>query len=267
MQPHPVRNVLAFVGLGIAALSAYFYEGPYRWFAELQMATWGSYDVKLTFLLAVLVCAGPLTIAHWAMTRSEIGGGASSSAASPQWEQLVTAFRVSPRAARVMLIGAVLIAVGGYIGGRALLAGSLGPVDVTRLEAGEDPPTHFAELHGGSLRFEASAGFREGVASSEYVPYVSSEDVPAAVFVNLSADAAPPAEGETLRGTLEWNALPGPVRAVYDERGEIAASHWVLRFRHDPRNDRDVPLGMAGFGLVMVLAGGLVVWRGRPSSY
>jgi hypothetical protein len=62
---------------------------------------------------------------------------------------------------------------------------------------------------------------------------------------------------------LEWNALPGPVLADLEAEDAVAASHYVLRYRAAPTHEAAVPLGFLLVGALVLLGGGVVVWRDR----
>lgn len=252
------------VAAALAGASAYLYVGPYRWIAELQLAVAGAYHVQLTFLVTLIACSAPLVLARRVLERQQIGGSPEPELSErPPWmDHTMAALAASPRAAQAMLFGVALAGMGLFLGARDLGSGPLTTLDVAVLEHGEGPPSRHVDLVGGALLADRSAAFRDGVALRTYVPYAS-HDGAAVAFVEIDEHERDAILDGPLRGLLERDGLPGPVRVDFEGRDEIADPHWVLRYGNDPERGW-FALWMAAAGLVFLAIGTAVVVGTRP---
>jgi hypothetical protein len=265
MRSRELRGIVLFVVAAVlAGASAYLYVGPYRWIAELQQAVFGAYYVQLTFVVTLIACAAPLVLARLVLERQQIGGSPEPElSARPPWmEHTIAALTASPRAAQAMLFGVGLAGLGLFLAARDLGSGPLTTLDVAVLERGEETRSRHVDLVGGVLLADRSAAFRDGPALRTYVPYAS-HDGASVAFVEIDQHERDAILEGPLRGLLERDGLPGPVRVDFEERAEIAPTHWVLRYGSDPERGW-FALWAAGAGLVLLAIGSAVVVVTRP---
>lgn len=260
---HWTRRIGPMLALGMLFVSAWnlwSYNGPYRWFAELQLGMPGaSYDLTLTFLLTYLtwlIACLPVLI-----PLRIVNGRQAADPAIDAWLE-------NNRMTLVLGILAVgLTGMGTFFAIDASSMGELIPVDVATLEAGADPASRYVDLQGGVARSYVARGVESSDVTWIYVPVGTSNKHEYAVFLRMSEAEFEQLDASRMhgpwRGVLYDDALPGMLRDSWDDDGMLAPEHTVLRTDVSPRLRWGLAGAMGGCGLLFAVA--LAVVRARSS--
>jgi hypothetical protein len=249
---------LVAVGYG-----AFNYWGPYRWLAELSLSLFGAYEPRLVFLLSLLSwLVPPLLLSALFDPPSAKRGAAATTAAA----RAATQARLQ-RIQNWLVLGAVgaLFLV---LGGREVLAARAGSTlthtTCASIEAGVIPKGTWLELECEALA-SARLDTSEGYAQRAYVPLVSdtwSKKKPLSAVLKFDPEHAPDLRARSFTGGIASEDLPGMVRAAYEAEGVEAPHALVLTLGRVPKENLSRGAIMAAAGLLALLAGSFLSWRG-----
>ena len=270
--PHPRRELafeiaarlLGVVGLGVAVYSWFAYTGPYRWFAELEIAGFGGYHPlfvgALTLLSLTLV---PVALLHLLLVRLRV-----IEALEPAKLSVSRAPGGDTQGSRSTLA---------YILAGLLCCGfcAAGVIQLWHGRGGDDHETHaVADLAGrepkarwvtlsGRLASEAAFSYVERGTRDiehEYVPLVPmnwtpSEPVRFVVEYRCDGSECEPHAGgaASVTGTLHGSGVPGFLRERANLR--LAHQHYVLVPGKVPRQTKASGFSLIGLGFLL---GGLI---------
>ena len=198
-QKTTVKDVVVF--LAAAAATGYFwysYSGPYRWFAELQMALLGAFSIKLTALLTLAAVGVPcVSVVKLCQNLSERfigarnGSGDATQLHGDQELYFVSPSRepveAKPKAPWVYgrLYLAFTAVMGWIIGGcfwfSYSTSGELSHVTIEDWEAGKAPRSRWVHLHGFAVA-DLAIKYGEQTRKDFYVPVLSENWRPASRF-------------------------------------------------------------------------------------
>jgi hypothetical protein len=185
----------------LAALSWWFYEGPYRWVAELQLRLFNEYEIVITGLVAWLALALPgVFLLRNVGTRSLPAAGAARNRASGPW---------------LLAVPVVIIAGGGALSWFSAHV-SLAKTTADDLEWGRWPSSSWAEITGRTLR-DATVCGGDRYSPTCYTPLVSRDWTPVvgiAAFVESHNGELP--ESGSFAGLRSYSGMPGHIRAVFE---------------------------------------------------
>jgi hypothetical protein len=271
--------------LGLAAYWWATYSGLYRWLAEWQLHTFGSYYMKYTgvaVILAALVPAGILL---------QIVGGLRSAERGPAEAEKLAAERHAQSQQlsdwllqhRLRLVGLALagifLVLGAYKAISGTLAGARVEVDAGTLEQGGSLGGRHVLVTGRLLVEEAMVvSERRKSSGKAYVPVVSPEwrpGRPVRLYLEtyeswLERYAGDLATGQ-FEGMLSAGGLPGVAISALADKGTPAVEpYWLLDYRANPAKQKSDGLsfmGLAGlFGILTALGWAIAARRARTRS-
>jgi hypothetical protein len=208
----------------------YSYTGLYRLAAEWQMSTFGSYSMKLTLLVPLLVLLIP-----GAVLAKLLGLDVNARSAA--------AVNASPSV--VLVVGLVLVAVaagaGWYGYGKASANVAFEAFDLSKSKV--SPSNHVVMTGVAHTEYQVEFQRKSGGSTSldRYIPITATNwrrGDPLVYFIKTNATAYMPPEGgkffefsqrtppfpmTTQQGVLIENNLPGPVAEVYHKRNVALA--------------------------------------------
>jgi hypothetical protein len=278
---HFVVNAGA-IGLGV--LWWVTYSGPYRWFAERQLAWSNEYDVKFTGLMVLFAClltgvAITQIAASFVPERSD-PGAAALHARMDAFGTFLT------RNTYLLAMTGVVVAlalVGGFMMIQARLSGGFVTVAAEALERGHAPEGVFARVEGRQL-WDRTVSFTKTGSDSgtkTIVPIVSTgwqPGQPVALFVRmddyvlrrLSSDARENGTPPALSGLLSAGDLDGIARTELEGKAMVIADrHYVLDQGETPERREGlgkILLGVSGVASPIVLVVWLVKRRRRNAG-
>jgi hypothetical protein len=250
----------------------YSYTGLYRLAAEWQMSTFGSYSIKLTFLLPVLVLVIPA-----AMVAKLLGLEINARSAA--------AVETSPRV--VLVVGLVLVAVaigtGWYGYGKASANFAFEAFDLSN---GKKPASNHVVMSGvAHTEYQVEFQTKRGGSTSldRYVPITASNwrrGDPLVYFMKTNAGVyIPPQGGKSFEFSprtppfpmttdpvvLIENNLPGPVAEVYRKHNvALAPVPVVLDLAGADAEPYFIAAGVGGLGgFCCLLTAAIVAIRRR----
>ncbi len=239
-------GLAGLLGAAVAIGCLVGYVPPYSWIADAQLSLMHTNLVSLSLFVTFAITSLPFVLAA-RLVESRID---PSGAASRKWDRLDVFLDTWP--GKVLMVGATLFAMGGYLGYRDATRGPLTVIDVRDLERGEVPASTYVELRHARALDGASIDFQESSSTSTFVPIVSREDRrTAGVFAHYRTGIARDAP---LRGPIDQDGLPGEIRSAYEDAHAIDSPHWVIDVGADPSERADFAVKMAVFGLVVSIS-------------
>jgi hypothetical protein len=250
-----VARIFGAAGLGGAAYFWFAYAGPYRWFAELQIAWFGGYRPLLTGALTlVLLTLVPVALAYVVLVRLRVlkafdPGNLSSGQDEP-----------SPARGTLAYVFAGLLWLGFSSGGVVELwrgrGGDAHETHAVASLAAREPGTRLVTLTGRLATERAFSYLERGnrAVRHEYVPLVPAgwtPSDPVSVVVeyrsyDAGAETGSRAEGEaTVSGTLHSSGIPGFLLERANLR--FGHQHYVLMPGEVPKQTR-----ARGFSLIVL---------------
>lgn len=171
---HRQDQLCAGIATAAAAYSAWVYVGPYRWVAEGEMAVFGAYEVKITFLVAMMLIYAALGLVgtQIAAFQSDVSGRTEAPVTdlrdTAAYRFLLSGF------GQFVLIAAGFVVVGAYQYITGVTIGAREQVALTSLEAQSiKPPTgRWWQIDGEPMPEEAQL-WEENHSKNYYVPLVS----------------------------------------------------------------------------------------------
>ena len=270
-----VRIVIALL-CAYAVYQAYSYTGIYKWFAEWQLAQFGSYNMRLTLAGAILLPALPVCLAAEMFgipyrTKRQPGDAAAG--------------RPATHARWMMILGVLAIAVAGA----AFLLGyqkSIEPIVTETVDLALAKPPQSDHVRMTAIaRTDMIVRFEERGRLRVYVPLTApnwTRTDPLVYFLQTnidayvgpggqiqSLDAKTPPFRMTQTGVLVRNDLPGPVAEAFRRHNlTLASPHQVLELA--PGADLApywVAAGVSGLlGFILLLVGGLASLQRRRAA-
>lgn len=258
-----VARLWGLAGLGATAYFWFAYSGPYRWFAELQLAWFGGYRPMLSGVLTLVLLTGvPVALSYLMLVRFHLLGVFDA--------RRLNAIRDDASARRgtfgYLIAGLLclgLSAAGAYGVWRGRGSDEHEKHAVASLSTRE-PRTRFVTLTG-FLASESAFSYLEDRTRDvrhEYVPLVPTSwtrSDPVRVVVEYrtygsEAETGSRAAGETsVSGTLHSLGIPGFLLERANLR--FAPRHYVLVPGETPKETRSRGFSLIGLGVVL---GGLV---------
>jgi hypothetical protein len=254
------------VGIAAAATiySAFTYQGPYRWLAELQLAVFGGYLVQITFLLTLILCgAVAIGIVQLARRGRLVASASEAQVAAEKStaERLNQRMRVAQGPLMVIVVGGVFAFVGARDLWLADRGRTLQHLDAAQLERGEQPAGTWLELRG-VLVSDGAVSARTNGHESVYVPLVSEawqSGTRVGALLKVPADKDPGAG--PYRGGVDPEGVPGMVRAVYEKAGVDTSQALVLEWRKRPAEAETRAKWFFGIGSIFAAVGGVLLVR------
>lgn len=244
-------------GIASLTLSLFFlwgHSGPYRLVADLQQSLWGVNILQLSLLVCWIVLYAPM---HFGVHQIEKRSGVKQ---DPQlWKRAVATFNFlsDERPGQVVTFGIVAFAMGGWLLMSALTSGPLTTLSVAAVEAGEKPASRYVRLTGGKILPDAKMTFTRNSSVEFYFPVIGTADPDPdqiTVFVRLDGRDAlsPPDE---IVGELEYDGLPGALRAGLADKHLIAPNYFVVRHGRNPGEQTSFLSGLCVVGATAIVAG------------
>jgi hypothetical protein len=261
-QPPRLMLVVFGVELLWVFYGAFTYSGIYRWLAELSLSVFGSYEVRITFLLALVLLLVPTRILFVRFFPSA-DAQVSSEELARKTEQANGRLARVQRWGTLGLLGAGAIVLGirGYLAAEA--GATLERTSSARIEAGEEPQSTWLSIEGTPLS-DAPVETKESHSQYLYVPLVSegwTSDKPLRVILRFERDGAHNLESSVFQGGIAEDGLPGMVRERYEQAGVKADGALVLRVGAVPHDGVRFNEIVVGIGLLALLLGGFMTYR------
>jgi hypothetical protein len=235
--------ILAFTGIG---LSWWSYVGPFRWISEAQLAMFGSYSSKMSFVLCALVFVLPgQYVFRNVGTRSDEPPTANAWSAHQLW------FLAVPAALLVMAI---------YLRQQASHL-KLETTTAAELETGASAPSRWLAIDGVALS-DASLCLKYNEC---YMPVVSRDwkpDMAIAVFLKTRCSSDQVPEAGVFKGIVSYVGMPGHVRAGFERAPiKLRPGFLVLAWKEGPKDVRFDSNFIAGTAAVVGLIVAVLLLR------
>jgi hypothetical protein len=202
----PFERFVAVVCLAGAALVGYWawqYEGLFRWLAEWQLRSFGSYEEQITFILALAIVVAPVLVI--AAIARKLGPAAGAKAAATSTEPSDDAVPAQhPTATQIQLflgrwglaltigiVGLFLAGPGGFFLYRGKTAGEVTRVSASDFDAGRVPSQSWVSVTGEADVREAVTMSSSSSRATYYIPVVSEAYDPrrgVTLFLKAGAD-------------------------------------------------------------------------------
>jgi hypothetical protein len=242
-------------------LSLFFwrsYSGPYRLVADLQSSVWRVDYVIMSLPACWAMLYVPL---HLVVGRIERHFGEPREPVI--WRRLVAllAFLFGERPGQVAGIGAVLLGLGGWLWVKTATSGPLTTFTVLQAQRGESPPSRYVRMPDAEIRWSRELTFKDNNWVHRYYPVTSKQSASDRfrVFVEIEG----PQSIEELVGELEFDGLPGPLRAQLADQELLAPGYFVIRYHRDPTEGGALGVTMAGAGTILCACGLFWAWSRR----
>ena len=276
-----------FVFVGANVLTAYFawtYSGFYRWFAELQIARTGQYEMKVTLLITFLVLIVPptmlISLSRYIAERMLGTGPSDLDDRVRDYEPQTSGPSLAPsgvtdRGARqthsksfcalfglpfLAVFAVVMWVIGGVFWYEYKTGDQMPYTTIEDWESGHAPTTQWVNLHGRTIPNAAVVFGRPG-SEDIYVPVVSAKwrlGQPVQVFLKIYENEARKGKWSIEfdhQGMVGWEGLPGPVRARFEDRRLSPSEHYaVVEVGSSPENCRIGAIVLMSVGCLAVLA-------------
>ncbi len=264
--PQLQDGICAVVAAVATACSAWWYVGPYRWFAEAEMSSFGSYEVKLTLLLTFFL--GYAAVRALALQMSQFQSDIEQRPTKPLPSVYVSSSLrlLTSRVGRGVIVSATILIAAGYQYVVAVSAGPLRQVSLESMESGMTPlpAGRWWELQGTPL-FDEAQTWMDGAARVHYVPVVSAtwrQATPVAVVLvvkDIELDRLRRA-GTTLSGIAELSGLSPLVAAHWQSRNApVGPSTVAIAYGASPTEKMLTAEVIGGVGATMLA--GLLLWQ------
>ena len=219
--------------------------------------------INISLIVCLAVSYAPL---HVLVSRLEKRFGVKRDPLA--WTRLVSLlnFFFEQRPGNLAGIGLIIFCLGGWFWGNSATSGPLTTFTVAEAQRGERPPSRYIRLTDAKILTDSELSYERNSSVEHYYPVTSKQEAADRfrVFVLLDgADALSPPE--EIVGELEFDGLPGPLRAYVADKNILAPDYFVVRHRRDPAREGSFAAKMAGFG-ALLFAAGLVWARARNSS-
>lgn len=254
MRPYIIAFTSIAVPLLLTLISGWYYAGPYRFFAELQVRAWGTEYVQLsagaTFLVFLPAVVLPLAVLRWRFVPGALATGAKAARSA-----VVTPVKAAEVA--VICIGILLLGFGGWAWVLAVTAGPLTEYSIGQAERGIEAKSRYVfitdarPIPGYDLRFTRDD------RTEYYFPVESGQggDGLLHVFIQLSNSAWPEQPATALTGELVPDGLPGALRVSLEEKSLMASRHFVLHPGRNPADDATFFGWMSVIGALFLAVG------------
>lgn len=254
---------LAITGYGIWA-----FWGPYRWIAQLQVAIFGAYEMKITFLLSLIVCLLALLPIQYTFSRIQSKVEKSEKPPSKTWQGFESF--VNTRAGHLILAG---LGCFGFALYSYIVAYSLGEqvtVDLAAIETQSSPlpDSRWWKLEG-VLVPEEGQSWEENHSKRYYMPLISRSwktGDPIAVVARIDQYAYKKlsSRGGVFQGTAHPSGLPGDVFSYWEKNssGNLKIPEGVLLFDigDGPEERQRMGFVFLCLGLGASTLGGIAHW-------
>jgi hypothetical protein len=264
-----VRLPIIVAAFGIPLYWFATFSGPYRWFAEWQLAALGRFWVMPT-VGAVLITA----LSAGVMVSEGIGALLPRSRDTDDSSSNTSRTRRRWRLAQMVmaaagLVGAAMLAMAAWLAFFGEVPGEPEEVSLDQLAAEEGSTERFVAVAARPmlnrrLTVKPAVNLTEDV--DHYVPVApASSGVPVRLFVRVPDDELERANSELgekpMVGMLRRAELPKSVAAAWRARGnDLPQSHWILDWESAPTNQRDASAPLAAGGVIL-LGAAISYWR------
>jgi hypothetical protein len=164
-------------------------------------------------------------------------------------------------------VGLIIFFMGGWFWGNSVTSGPLTTFSVAKAEQGERPSSRNVRLKDAKILTDSELSYKRNSSVERYYPVTSKQGGAdrIRVFVRLDGrDAVSPPE--EIVGELEFDGLPGPLRAHVAEKNLLAPDYFVVRHGRDPASSGSFAAKMAGVG-ALLFAAGILWWRTKRSGF
>ena len=249
-------GLAGIVSLSLSLFFWWSYSGPYRLVADLQSSLWGVNIVNISLIVCWAVSYAPL---HFLVSRVEKRFGVKR--APLTWTRFVALlnFFFERRPGQLAGLGLIIFCMGAWFWGNAATSGPLTTFTVAQAQRGERPASRYVRLTDAKILTDSELSYKRNSSLEHYYPVTSKEESVERIRVFVRLDGAdvqaPPDE---ILGELEFDGLPGPLRAQVADKNLLAPDYFVVRHGRDPASEGSFAAKMAAFGGILIAAG--LVW-------
>lgn len=262
-----VVSAVLFTALVLGVLGAlysmFFYAGPYRWLAELQMRWFDRYYVKSTAAFTVVLCVAPPAVALRVL---QVSGLLPKPATATVTSPREPFGRRLSRAQNWLIVFAVGVGLGVFSAQSLYVAArgaKLVKISAKELEQGTQPTSTWLQISGDPV-WDASLSTEENRNQFRYVPVVSALWKPGtkvAALLRFKEESGERMGDLNLRGTVDITGVPGMVQSAYEEGGLDVRDAVLLDVGESPDEKAGAARIMLPLSVVLMLVGGVVLYR------